>query len=68
MILKRSDIRNCATTTGLVLNGFLDTKGEKVKEDGGGEINLKSMTDRNAVRAEASMVTSKIFPNGGLCH
>ena len=51
-----------------MLNGFLDTKGEKVKEDGGGEINLKSMTDRNAVRAEASMVTSKIFPNGGLCH
>ena len=44
-----------------MLNGFLDTKGEKVKEDGGGEINLKSMTDRNAVRAEASMVTSIFF-------
>ena len=51
-----------------MLNGFLDTKGEKVKEDGGGEIILKPMTDRNAVRAEASMVTSNFFRNGRLCH
>ena len=58
-----------APRRGSCLMDFWTQKVKKWRKMEVGKTILKSLTDRNAVRAEASMVTSYFFfQNDGLCH